>query len=125
MNTRAAVVPLVATMLSLSWWSPAATQEPLEPQPLPAVELPVNLQRLKQRLASMPSHDEDRSLIKLNFYVEVYGRAPEINPLEGFDLHSGPVPYGLPSHDTMLQQMSPVAYQSGSSRAVLGWLRNR
>ena len=125
MNTRATVVPLVATMLSLSWGSPVTTQEPLEPQPLPAVELPVNLQRLKQRLAALPSRDEDRSLLKLNFYVEVYGRAPEINPLEGFDLHSGPVPYGPPSHATMLRQMSPVAYQSGSSGAVLGWSRSR
>ena len=125
MSARATVVPLVATMLGLAWSSLVTTQERLEPQPLPALELPVNLQRLKQRLTALPARDEDRSLLKLNFYVEVYGRAPEINPLEGFNLHSGPVPYGPPTHTRMLRQMNPHTYQAISSGAVLGWSRNR
>ena len=37
--------------------------------PLPAVELAVNLERLKQRLAELPESDEERSLLKLDYYV--------------------------------------------------------
>ena len=60
------------------------------PVRLPAVTLPVNLERVTRMLTALPATDEGRSLLKLSYYLEVYGRAPRLDLLRGFDLHTGP-----------------------------------
>ena len=127
MTTRVTVVLLLAVLLSpLPAWS-AARQEVGERPLLQAVELPVNLERLKRKLAALPASEEGRSLLKLNFYVEVYGRAPRIDPLEGFDIHTGPVPYGPPTHADMLRLWTPEEFSAPAADlgSVLGWIFNR
>ncbi len=76
-----------------------------QPGTLPAEELPVSLERIKRKLAQVTPTQS--SLLRLDYYVEVYGRAPKIDILQGFDVHSGPVPYGAPTHADLLSQILP------------------
>ena len=51
-------------------------------------------------------------LLDLNYYLEVYGRAPRLNLLEGFDTHIGPVPFGGPSHADLRDLWTPEEFSS-------------
>ena len=127
--THSAIVSLLTMLLlgPLASVDAAAQDVDDAPPPLPAVELSVNLERLKRKLETLPATDEERSVMKLNFYLNVYGSAPRINPLLGFDLHTGPVPFGGPSHADMLNQWTPEEFSApvADLGSVLGWLFNR
>ncbi len=72
---------------------------------LPAEDLPVSLERITRKLAQVePSQS---SVLRLDYYVEVYGRAPRIDVFQAFDVHSGPVPYGAPTHAELLSLILP------------------
>ena len=94
---------------------------------LPAVELPVNFERVKRQLAALPATDDERSILKLNFYVEVYGRAPRLDLLRGFDRHNGPVPFGGPSHADMRALWTPEEFSAPVANlgSALDWLVKR
>jgi len=83
----------------------AAAQDTSERAVLEAEELGVSLARIKHKLEQLPEDMEARNLLRLNFYVQVYARAPQLNYFEGFDLHNSPVPSGPPSHDQLLAVM--------------------
>ena len=98
-----------------------------QPAPLRAEELPVSLERIKRKLAQVPPSREFH--LRLDYYIEVYGRAPQLDIFESFDLHNGPVPYGAPTHSDMVQHATPQEFRSppilslGSSlSALIGWL---
>ena len=105
----------------------AVAQDVHDARPLPAVELPVNLERLKRKLAALPATDAERSLLKLNFYIEVYGRATRVNPLQGFDIHTGPVPFGGPDHAGLRDLWTPEEFSApvADLTSVLGWISRR
>jgi hypothetical protein len=125
---RSLVIPLLTVALSAPLFgaSPQA-QQGEAPEPLPSVELAVNLERMKRRLAVLPAGDDERSLLKLDYYVTVYGRAPRINPLEGFDLHNGPVPFGPPTDADLRAVWTPEEFRApvADLSSVLGWLLKR
>ena len=111
----------------------AAAQDTVQDTPeqatLDAEELGVSLARIKQKLERLPDDMEARSLLRLNFYVQVYARTPQLNYFEGFDLHNSPVPYGPPTHEQLLAIM-----RSGEPRLsgpvmnlnnVIGWAIGR
>ena len=92
---------------------------------LEAEELGVSLARIKHRLEQLPDDEEARSLLRLNFYVEVYGRTPQLHYFQGFDLHNSPIPHGPPTHDQLLSvmrsgdpQLRPPAINLNN---VIGW----
>ena len=121
-TTAIAVLLLVPPLAA-----PAAGQEGSPPATLPAVELPINLARVKRGLEVLLSSEEARSRLKLDFYVDVYGRAPQFNPLEGFDLHTGLVPFGSPSHADMMSHWTPQGFgvPVADLGSVLGWIVGR
>ncbi|MDP6581560.1 MAG: hypothetical protein QF681_12970 [Vicinamibacterales bacterium] len=125
--TRRAIVSAVTILLVSQFLPVNAAPQEVAVDPLPAVELPVNLERLKRKLAALPATDEERSLLKLNFYLEVYARAPRINPLEGFDIHTGPVPFGGPSDADMRALWTPREFSTPAADlgSVLGWIFKR
>ena len=104
-----------------------AVQESAPPASLPAIELPINLERVKRRLEVLPGSEEARSRLKLEFYVNVYARAPRIDPLEGFDIHTGLVPHGAPSHADMMRQWTPRGFDvpAADIGSVIGWILGR
>ena len=73
--------------------------------PLLAEELPVSLERIKRKQTQLGPAQS--SLLRLDYYVEVHGQAPKIDVLQGFDVHSGPVPYGAPTHAELLGLILP------------------
>ncbi len=92
---------------------------------LPAEELPVSLERIKRKLAQVAPAQS--SLLRLDYYVEVYGRAPKIDILQGFDVHSGPVPYGAPTHADLLSLILPPESRTPPLLLlpgidILGWI---
>ncbi len=90
--------------------------------PLPAEELPVPLERIKRQLDRLPPTHE-RSLLRLSYYIEVYGRLPRIDLVQGFDVHNGPVPYGAPTHAELLAVISPREFRPAVATLnnIIGW----
>jgi hypothetical protein len=120
-----ALAVLVPLLLGFLGATPVAAQQ-VEAAPLPRAEVTVDLERLKQRLASLPATDDNTGL-KLNFFVQVYGRLPRINPLEGFELTDGPVPFGGPTHGDLLSLWTPEEFSApvADFGSVLGWFLGR
>jgi hypothetical protein len=69
----------------------------------------IDLSRIKRELAEPEPADDDP--LRLKFHVEVVGTAPKIDFLEGFNVE-GPVPYGPPTHQEVLDQLTPQEYRS-------------
>ena len=126
MTLRAIV--LLLTVLLLSPLAPvSAAAQDVDRAPQPAVRLSVNLERVKRKLAALPANDDERSLLALNYYLEVYGRAPRIDLLEGFDTHIGPAPFGGPTHDDMRALWTPQEFSSpvADLGSLFNWLSTR
>ncbi len=110
----------------LLWAAPgerASTGE--QSGPLPAEELPVSLERIKQKLAQLGPAQS--SLLRLDYYIEVYGRAPKIDVLQAFNVHSGPVPYGAPTHAELLSLILPPESRTpplllSPGIDIIGWI---
>jgi hypothetical protein len=95
----------------------ASTQSPSETataQPgLDPGKLPVSLSRIRRMLAQKTP---GKSLVplKLDFYVDVYGKAPPIDVLQGVDLMTGSVPWSAISHQDLLNVVTPFEYRAGA-----------
>jgi hypothetical protein len=89
---------------------------------LEAIELPVSLERIRRKLDRLPISEDARLELGLNYYIEVYGRSPRVNVLDGFDVHNGPIPY-FSSHAELMSVMTPREFQPTVANigAVLGW----
>ena len=122
-----AIVPLLTVLLLSPLVSVDAAAQEADDASLPEVKFSVNLERLKRKLATLPAADEDRTSLRLSFYLSVYARAPRINPLLGFDLQSGPVPFGGPTHADMRELWTPEEFSApvADLGSVLGWLLKR
>ena len=105
----------------------AAAQEPDAETAVEAVDasaLPVSLERIKRRMAATERTQEGRrGLLDLNFYVDVYARAPAIELLRDFDLDSETVSYGSPTHREMLEAATPREWRPRaiSTGNLFGW----
>jgi hypothetical protein len=125
--TRRAIVPLLSVLLVSPLAPVAAAAQDVDGAPLPAVTLPVNLERVKRMVAALPATDEGRSLLKLSYYLEVYARAPRLNLLRGFDLDAGPVPFGGPSHADMQALWTPEEFSApvADLGSLFDWILKR
>ena len=74
-------------------------------------EVHINLDRIRQRLEALPVEGVD-SFLRLEYRLSVYAKAPEINPLEGFDTRNGEVPYGLPTHRDLQNSWTPEGFST-------------
>jgi hypothetical protein len=89
--------------------------------------LPVSILRIQRQLRHEAIR-EQRDGLKLRYYVEVYGQAP---PLELFtkedNLVTGPVPYGAPTHQEILNVITPQPFRTPvmDFRALIDWLAKR
>ena len=126
MRTQIATAIVFTFMVAALTMLPAnavGNQAPAADTRLDAEQLPVSLERIKRKLDRLAVAANDRSVLRLRFYVEVYGRAPRINIFEGFDVHNGPVPYGAPTHTTMRDVATPIEFRSPVANIgnVIGW----
>lgn len=107
--------------------APAAARESGAEAPAAAAEasaLPVSLERIKRRMAAVrEAGDGRRKLLNLNYYVDVYARAPSIELFRDFDPDGETVSYGSPTHLEMLEAVTPREWRprAVSTGNVFGW----
>ena len=91
-----------------------------------APALPVSLERIRRKLRTAQAVFSSHTL-RLEFYVEVFGRAPALDVLKDLELTHGPVPYGAPTHAEFLAHVTPEAFRSPPMdlSAPLAWLARR
>ena len=118
----------IVLTLALVAGATATAQETVDESPAETEALGVSFDRIKYKLDSLPERDEVSSLLRLDFYVEVYAKAPEIDYFQGFDLQNSPVADGVPMADELLQTMRagepPLVPPAINLNNLLNWLRN-
>ena len=113
---------LAITAVIFGLTAPVAAQEPQEPaQPksldapaIDATKLGVSLSRIQKGLRVAEARDASNpSGLRLEFNVQVYGRAPRIDVIpDGEDLVYGAVPGTAPSHPQLLEFVTPQIYRT-------------
>lgn len=74
--------------------------------------LPLDLGRIQRELRRSPD-SETREGLKLRYFLQIYGTAPELKIFADADnLVHGPVPYGAPTHQDMLNVMTPQEFRT-------------
>ena len=97
-----------------------AQDPPPKPAPAPAPEpsidvtkLGVSLKRIQRGLFIAESRDKQGGdAMRLEFNVQVYGQAPKIEVLKGIDLSNGQVPGTAPSHQQVIEYLTPQIYRT-------------
>jgi len=75
--------------------------------------------RIKRAL-QQPHRDQPLDQLRLAYYVSVTADAPQLNVFKDFDFRHGPVPGSAPSHQEMLQHLTPQEFSAPA--ADLTWL---
>ena len=104
---------ICAGIVAASGFSSQA-QEALEGSRASAHEinsLPGSLDRIRKQLDRVTATGEENDLLRLDYYIDVYGRLPELNIVEGFKLDSGPVRFSVPTTTELLNASTPERYQ--------------
>ena len=74
--------------------------------------LPINLSRIQRQLQQSTVRDESDGL-RLRYVVDVFGQAPRIELFGNRDFSlTGPAPYGGPTHQDILQVITPQEFSS-------------
>jgi hypothetical protein len=74
--------------------------------------LPLDLGRIQRELRRTPD-SESREALKLRYFLQIYGTAPQLKIFTETDnLAHGPVPYGAPTHQEMLNVMTPQEFRT-------------
>ena len=121
MRTRQARVALAAAVLMIGMSLPASAQSlaahgtrraDTGTSSIDVDRLPVDLGRIQRELSRVPQDSETREGLRLRYFVQIYGTAPELKLFTDADnLVYGPVPYGAPTHREMLNEMTPQEYR--------------
>ena len=78
--------------------------------------LPIDLHRIQRDLRQSAETQSDNKGLKIAYRVDVYGQAPRIELFtKDDDLSSAKVPYGAPTHQDMLYQVTRVQDGRGGS----------
>lgn len=89
--------------------------------------LPINLDRIQRQLRQSTVRDESDGL-RLRYVVEVFGQAPRIQLFGGSEnALTGPAPYGAPTHQDMLQIMTPQEFSAPAANFgnLFRWLADK
>ena len=107
---------LTAFALVLALAPPCTVQAQQQPDADPGIDstkLGVSLDRIQRELDDHASTPADGGApLRLNVRVDVLGQAPAIEIFRGFNLKSGPVPRGGPTHTDMLDMLTPQEFSS-------------
>lgn len=89
--------------------------------------LPIDPDRISRQLRKS-SIREERDGINLRYFIEVYAQAPRIQLFTREDnLLTGPVPYGAPTHQQILDVITPHEHRSPAMdfNSLFYWLANK
>ena len=88
----------------------------------------VDLQRIQRALRQSAERQEGNGL-NIRYIIDVYGTAPRIKILDPKtdNLRVGPVPYGAPTHQQMLDVMTPQEFRApvADFSALMRWLQDK
>jgi hypothetical protein len=126
---------VVIAIMLLTASSAVAQDRPPSPTPVPAPttttsptvisvdKLPISLDRIQKKLAIAPPTTNIGGL-KLEYYIQVYGTAPRIDFFTGFDARTGPVPHSAPTHNDMLDVVTPRGFREPPMDigSLISWL---
>ncbi len=122
----AAIVLLVGILLLPGAMVARAAQDDAVAPFLESEELAVLLARVKKKL-DRPTARGIRELLRLDYYVTVYGTSPQMAMLKGFELHRSPVPspVGPTAHLEMMRSLRLNTVYPGTlplgANPVAGW----
>jgi len=110
----------------------AADESPKPPveEPKSSVDvsrLPINLARIERQLRQSTVR-EDHDGLRLRYVVDVFGQAPRIELFTKQDnLLNGPVPYGGPSHQDLLNIITPQEHRAPAAdfSSLVRWLSGK
>jgi hypothetical protein len=108
---------------------PSTNGRPTAAAAQPAGELPVSLERIRRKLAQTPPSRTKG--LKLEYYVEVYGKSPQVDLLADFNAETGAVQYGSPTHQEFLDLVTPQEFKSPPADlltpavALMKWLAEK
>lgn len=92
----------------------------------------MSLERIRRELASAPRTTERRDGLRLQYYVEVYGKAPKLELFTpDMNLTTAPVRYGGMTHQEFMSVVTPEEFKapaadiSGAIAALLKWAVER
>jgi hypothetical protein len=87
-------------------------ETPVPVSGIDVTRLPIDLQRIERRFRQGQIREE-RDGLNLRYYVDVFALAPRIVLFtEQDNLRYGPVPYGGPTHQEMLDMITPRQFRS-------------
>jgi hypothetical protein len=92
----------------------AHAQPAADPTTVDASKLGVSMSRIRRGLRVTEAREQEGGTpLKLEYQVQVYGAAPRINILEGFNISkNAPLSYGAPTHADFIRQWTPQAFRS-------------
>lgn len=117
MKRRAAASVLAIVAIASPAWGqqPTAGSQPPPPEATPPIDpykLGISLSRIRRELQEVETREQQSGEpLRLEFTIDVYGTAPRIDLLENFPV-SGPIPYGPPTHQEVLDQLTPKEFSS-------------
>jgi len=89
--------------------------------------LPIDLTKVTRELRQSAATESHNGL-HIRYRVDVYGQAPRIELFTKQDnLGSGPVPYGAPSHQEMINHVTPQEYRApyADFGSLIRWLSDK
>jgi len=128
-NALAAVLLVLGMSLPALAQSAAAREGPEKGTSSINVDrLPLDLGRIHRELKRAPEDSEVREGLRLRYFLQIYGTAPELRIFsETDDLIHGPVPYGGPTHREMLNVMTPQEFRAPPAdfSGLLRWVSEK
>src|SRR5687767_2892134 len=89
-----------------------SAETPVPVSGIDVTRLPIDLQRIERRFRQGQIREE-RDGLNLRYYIDVFAQAPRIVLFtEQDNLRYGPVPYGGPTHQEMLDMITPRQFRS-------------
>ena len=127
--TRQSLVLTAVLLVSLAPSARAADgdEQPAVSAPIDVSRLPININRIHRQLRQTTVREE-RDGLNLRYIVDVFGQAPKIELFTKQDnLRDGAVPFGAPTHQDMLNMMTPQEYRAPAAdfSSLLRWFQGK
>jgi len=129
---RRQLLGLTAVLLLSLVHSARASDGAPDGQPSPGSQvdvsrLPINIARIHRQLRQTTVREE-RDGLNLRYIVDVFGQAPRLELFTKKDnLRDGAVPFGAPTHQDMLNMMTPQEYRAPAADfgSLLRWFSGK
>ena len=127
--TRQSLVLTAVLLVSLAPSARAADgdEQPAASAQIDVSQLPININRIHRQLRQTTVREE-RDGLNLRYIVDVFGQAPRLELFTKQDnLREGAVPYGAPTHQDMLNMMTPQEYRAPAAdfSSLLRWFQGK